>query len=137
MECLYADGCLDVWMWVIVGQGEVLILEREDVLDGGVDVHVGQRSRVSCQLQLGLLDVVEVKGGVASGVDEVTWFETTYLCYHHCQQGVGGDVEWHSEEGVCTSLVELAAQFAVGDIKLEEYVAWGQVHVVDVCYVPC
>ena len=54
-------------MWVIVGQGEVFILEREDVLDGGVDVHVGQRSGVSCQLQLGLLNVVEVKVGVASG----------------------------------------------------------------------
>ena len=41
MKILYAHCGFDVRVRVVVCQGEVFILEGEDVLDGGIDVHVG------------------------------------------------------------------------------------------------
>ena len=60
---------------------------------------------------------------VTEGVDKVAWLQATHLCHHHGKECIGGDVEWHTEEHIGTTLVELARQFAVGHIKLEEGVA--------------
>ena len=122
---------------VIVGEGEVFVLEVEDGLHVGIDVHVGQWAWLSGELQTGLLQMVEVEVGVACGIDEVAWTESCDLCHHHEQEAVGGDVERHAEEGVGTSLVELKAESSVGHIELEENVARGEVHVAQVGYVPC
>ena len=38
----YGNGGFDVWMWIVINQFEVLILEVEDALHVGVDFHLGQ-----------------------------------------------------------------------------------------------
>ena len=82
-----------MWMWVVAFELEVFVLEIEDVLYVGIDLHGGQGTRVARQLQLGLFDVVQVEVRVACGVDEVTRTEARHLCHHLQQQGVGGDIK--------------------------------------------
>lgn len=96
----------------------------------------GQRPRGARELQSGLLQVVEVEMGVARGVDELARLEPRDLGHHLQQQGVGGDVERHTEEGVGRPLVELEREASVGDIKLEEAVARRQRHVFDLSRIP-
>jgi predicted Zn-dependent protease len=45
------------------------------------------------------------------------------LGHHHGEQCIARDVEGHAEEGVRTALVELAAEFALGHVELEQAVA--------------
>ncbi len=94
-------------VWVVVGEGEVFELEVEDTLDFGIDVHLWQLTRLACELQTCLLEMIEVEVGVACCIDEVACFEACHLCHHHEQKAVGCDVEWYSQEGVCATLVEL------------------------------
>ena len=125
-----------MWMWVIINQFEVFVLEIEDALHVGVDLHLWQFTRFTCQLQLCLLEVVEIEVSVACRIDEIAWLQVAHLCHHHGQQGIRGNVERHTQERVRTSLIQLATQFAVSHIKLEQDVAGGQVHVVDISYIP-
>ena len=113
-----------MWPWVVVGEFEVFVVEREEVFDVGVNIHLGQRTGSASELQLGLLKVIEIEMGVACGVDKVSTLESANLCHHLEQKGVGGDVEGHSEEGVSATLVELKGEFAIGYIELEEAMAW-------------
>src|SRR5690606_5255226 len=53
------------------------------------------------------------------------------------EQGVGGDVEGHTEENVGAPLIELAGQLSICDIKLEQAVAGRQRHIFHLCRVPC
>ena len=123
-------------VWVVVFEGEVFVLEVEDALHVWVDSHLWQWAWLTCELQLGLLDMVEIEMGVACGVDKITCLESCDLCYHHEKQGLGCDVERHSEECVGTSLIELEAESSVCHIELEEDVAWREIHVPEVSYVP-
>ena len=132
----YGNGRFDVWVWVVISQFEVLILEVEDALHVGVDFHLRQMARLASQLQLRLLNVVEVEVGVASRIDKIAQLEVAHLCHHHRQQGIRSDVERHAKEGVGAALVELATQFAIRHIELEEDVARRQIHVADVRHVP-
>ena len=82
--------------------------------------------------------------GVTRGMDEVARAESRHLCHHLQQQGIGGNVERHTQEGVCRALIELQRQTAlcilsvgIVDIELEDGVAWRQRHFVDLCHVPC
>ena len=60
---------------------------------------------------------------VAKGMDEVAGLQATHLCHHHGEKGIGGDIERHAEEYVGATLIELARQFAVSHIELEEGMA--------------
>ena len=73
---------------------------------------------------------------VAEGVDEFLGLQSADLCDHHGEQGVGGDVEGDAEEEIRAALVELAAEFAVGHVELDEGVARGQGHLVDLAGIP-
>ncbi len=121
---------------VVVGEGEIGVVEPEDVLHVRVDVHLGQRSRLARELQLHLLEMVTVDMCVAEGVDEIAVFEAAHLCYHHRQQCVRRYVERHAEEDVGGTLVELTRESAVGHVELEKYVTGRQGHLFDVGYVP-
>jgi hypothetical protein len=41
-----------------------------------------------------------------------------HLCHHECEQRIAGDVEGHAQAHVCTALVQLARELAVGHIEL-------------------
>ena len=113
-----------MWVGVVVLKREVAVVKLEDVFHVGVDTHCGQRSRVACELQTALLDVVVVYVGVAEGMDEVAVSESCDLRYHHGEQCVGGDIVGYAEEYVGASLVKLARESSVGDVELEKAVAW-------------
>ena len=69
-------------------------------------------------------------------MDEIARFQPGYLCHHLQQQGIGSDVERHSQETVRTALVHLQAQSSVSYIELEKHVAGRQVHILQVGHVP-
>ena len=121
---------------VVVGEGEVGVVETVDVLHVGIDVHLGQWPRLAGELQSHLLEMVTVDMCVAEGVDEIAVFEAAHLCYHHRQQCVRRDVERHAEEDVGGTLVELTRETSVGHVELEKYVTGRQGHLFDVGHVP-
>ena len=68
---LHAHGSSDVRPRVITIKLKVLIFEVEQVLDIGVQLHLGQRARCARELQVSLLKVVEVEVSVACGVYKI------------------------------------------------------------------
>lgn len=60
---------------------------------------------------------------VPYGVDEFSHLQPCLLGYHVGEEAVACYVEWYAKEEVSASLVELAGQFAVRDVELEERVA--------------
>ena len=123
-------------MGIVADELEVLVLEIEEGLDIGVDLHLGQGTGFTGELELGLFDVVQIEVGVTRGVDEVTGLVACHLCHHHQEQGVGGDVERNAEEGVGRSLVELERETVAGHVELEDSVTGGQCHLVHFGHVP-
>ena len=81
--------------------------------------------------------MVSVKVQIAEGVDEFAGLQTRDLRDHHCEQGVGGDIERHAEKQVGAALVELAAQLAILGAELKEHVARRQRHLPDLGRIPC
>lgn len=131
------DRRLDAGERVVVVDTEVVEIERVDVGDFRVEPERRQRARLTCELLLRLLEVVEVEVGVTASPDELARREPDDLRHHVRQRGVGRDVEWHAQEHVARTLVELAAQLAVGNIELEKRVARREGHLVKICHVPC
>ena len=125
-----------MWVGIVADELEVLILEVEERLDIGVDLHLGQGTGITGELEPGLLDVVQIEMGVTRGVDEVTGLEARHLGHHHQKQGIGGDVERYAEEGVGRALVELERQTVAGHVELEDGVAGRQRHLVDFGHIP-
>ena len=74
-------------------------------------------------MQSGLLDMVAVQMGIAERMDKLTGFQFAHLRHHHGQQCVAGDVERYAKEDIGATLVKLAGQFAVGNVKLKQRVA--------------
>ena len=46
-----------MWMWVVVEEFKILILEVEDILHFRVEAHLGKRTGFACELQIGLSPV--------------------------------------------------------------------------------
>ncbi len=143
MGRLHGDGGLDVGVGVVVFEIEVFEGEGVDVADGGVDGEGGEGAGVAGELEAGLVEVIGVEVEVAEGVDEVARFVVEGLGDHHGEEGVGGDVEGDAEEEVGAALVELAGEagalavlFGLVDVELEEEVAGGEGHLVDLADVP-
>ena len=113
-------------MWVVIDEFEVFVAEVFDGPHGGVELHLWERHAVSRELLFRLVEVVCVEVKIAKSVDEVLGLLVANLRDHHGEECVGCDVEGHAEEDVCAALVELAAQFAVRDVELEEGVAGGR-----------
>ena len=88
-------------MGIVADELEVLVLEIEERLDIGVDLHCGQGTGLTGQLELRLFDVVQIEMGITRGVDEVACLKACDLCHHLQQKGVGGDVEGYTQERVC------------------------------------
>ena len=52
------------------------------------------------------------------------------------QEGIRSNIKGNTQEEVSAALIELAAQFSVGHIKLEEDMARWERHLRDFAYVP-
>ena len=66
-------------MGIVVHEFEVLETETGDVLDRRIDPQVRQRTRISGQLNAGLVEVIAVQMRVATCVNEVTGLQVTGL----------------------------------------------------------
>ena len=75
--------------------------------------------------------MVAVEMGIAKGVDKLAHLQAADLSDHHGKQGIAGDVKRHAEKDVGAALVELAGEFAGGNVKLKHGVAGRQRHFID------
>ncbi len=73
---------------------------------------------------------------VAQRVHELAGRELRHLRHHQREQRVGRDIEGHAQKDVRRALIELAGEPALGDVELEQAVAWRQRHAVDVGWIP-
>lgn len=64
-------------------------------------------------------------------VDELSCFQAGDLRDHHCKERVGCDVERNTEENIGAALIELAAEFSVRDVELEECVTRRERHLIN------
>src|ERR671914_682822 len=92
-------------------------LDREivDVAAGGIEDEPRRLAWLAGELLTRLVEMVAVEVGVAERVDELARPQTGDLRDHVGQQGVGGEVERHTEEDVTGPLVELTRQSPVRD----------------------
>ena len=123
-------------MSLVTDQFKILVAEAEDIGHVGVDLHLRRRQGVTGQLLVRLVQVVQVQVGIAQGVHEFARLQAGDLGHHQGEQGVGGDVEGNPQENVGAALVHLAGQGAVVHVELEERMAGGQGHLVDLARVP-
>jgi hypothetical protein len=59
-------------------------------------------------------------------MDKITGLQSANLCDHHRQKRIGCNIKRYAQKDIGAALVQLARQFAVGHIKLEERMAWRQ-----------
>ena len=126
----YSDRGLDRGVRVVAFQREILVAEILEVLHVGIEQHSRERARFAGELDAGLLQMIGIKMEIAESVDKLLGFESADLRHHEGKQSVGGDIERDAKEEVGTPLVELAAEFTVCNIELEESVAGGESHLV-------
>ena len=99
--------------------------------------------RCTAELQLHLFVVVAVDVAVATGPDEIAHVQIALLRHHVGEQGVAGNIEWHTQKDVSAALVQLTAQtafaarcFAGRHIELEKGMAGHERHLVELGHVP-
>ena len=132
----YTYHALYVRVRVVTINMEIFVMKPENVIDVGIDAHCRQPSRLARKLESHLLEVVVVDMGITERVDKLAGFQLCHLRHHQEEKGVGSDVEWHPKEDVGRALIQLQTEPAVSNIELEQGVAWRQVHIWDVGYVP-
>jgi hypothetical protein len=88
-------------------------------------------------LDFRLFLMIRIEVQIPEGVYEFLGSEVTGLGDHHQKEGIGRDVEGHSEKNIRAPLVELAAQISFCDVKLKERVAWRQGHLFKLARIPC
>ena len=102
-----------------------------------VEGELRTQERFPRQLNSGLFQVVVIKMKIPKRVYKFTRCEITHVCYETCKQGVAGDVEWNTEEGVGTALVELAVQEVLSlNLEVKQCMAWRQIHFVAALWIP-
>src|SRR5688500_6594447 len=126
----------DVRVRVVRFEGEILRLVAVDRLASILEDQRRQRPRIARQLQPRLLVVVRVQMAIAAGPHEHAGLEPALSGEHVGQQSVAGDVERHAEENVGAALVELQMEPPARRLGLEQAVAWGERHPVDLARVP-
>jgi len=80
--------------------------------------------------------MVQIYMSITQCMDKFTCLKPCMLCHHHQEERIRGNVKGNSQEDIGTSLVELTGKFPIGNVKLEEDVAWRKCHIVQLTYVP-
>jgi hypothetical protein len=70
-------------MRIIVHKFEILVLEIEDALYFRIYLHLRKLARLTAELKLDLLEMVEIDMGVSGRMDEVSRLKAANLSYHH------------------------------------------------------
>ena len=74
---------------------------------------------LAIELRVYLLQVIHIKMRITQSMNEISRCQPDHLRYHEGQQRVGSDIEWHAKKQIGASLIELAGQATVGNVKLE------------------
>lgn len=85
---LHAYHALDGRMALIILKLEIIIFERENILDAGIDAHLGQMVWSAGQLKVHLIEVIEVDVRIAYGMHKITQLIAANLRHHHGEQRV-------------------------------------------------
>ena len=104
-------------------QFKIIVGEGKDILHVRIDFHLRQRQWLARQLQAGLFQMIGIQVHVAKSMNEFPRLKSRHLGDHQGQQGVGGNVKWNAQKEIGAALIELARQFAVGDVKLKQAMA--------------
>ena len=114
------------------------VLERigVDARRAALDAEAGEGVRLTRDLEPRLFDVVGVEMRVAAGPDELAGLEPALVGDHVRQERVARDVERKAKKGVAASLVELEREPAVRDMRLEQAMAGGEGHTIELARVP-
>ena len=120
----------------VTHQLEVLVTEVEYIVNVWIDLHLRWWQGVSGQLLICLLQVVQIQVRVTQCVHELAGRKAGHLGNHQGEQGIGGDVKGNTQENICATLIKLTGQGAVIHVELEEGMAGGKGHFVDLTRVP-
>ena len=83
-SCSLNTHCsLDVRVWIVIDQIEILVRERKQVVDVGIDHHLRQRPWVSCQLFSCLIHMVQLQINITKRVHKLTRLQSNNLSHHH------------------------------------------------------
>src|SRR5262245_30630537 len=126
----------DVRVSLIIGDLEILELVIEDGDRFAIDNQLRRRKGLAAELQPDLFQMVQVDVAISSGPDEFAYIKIALLGDHMSQQRVGSDVERDAEKYVRGSLVKLAGEFPLGDVKLKKRMARLQTHPIQFADVP-
>lgn len=124
-------------MGVVILKGEILVFKIENGFNLGIDYHTWQSSWLPAKLKFNLLKMVKVDMGIAKGVDKFSGLQACGLRHHHGEQCVRSNVERNAKKNVGAALIELAREFSVGHVELEQGMAWGECHFLNIAHVPC
>ena len=80
--------------------------------------------------------MIGVEVQIAAGMDESARFQIANLGHHDRQQGIGSDIEGHTQEQIGAALVKLAAQLPVLDKELKQRVTGRQGHLIQLADIP-
>jgi len=83
-------------MRIVPDDFKIIIAKAKDVLYLRVEFQLWERTEISRQLQLQLLNVVVVDVGITEGMYKITYVELTNLGHHVHQKCVRCDVERHA-----------------------------------------
>ena len=95
-------------MRIVAGQLEILEREIVDVSYRAIQFYPGQRSTITTQLFVRLVEMVLVEMQIAESVNKIARDQIDHLRDHHGEQRVGGNVEWDAEEQIGAPLIKLA-----------------------------
>ena len=104
-----SDGnrCFDVRVGLVADDFEVLKPIAEDVIRAALDLEAGKGHGRAGKLGLGLLEMIELQVAVATGPDKIPRLEIALLGHHVGEEGVGGDIERHTQKNIGASLIHL------------------------------
>jgi hypothetical protein len=121
---------------IIANELEILVSKIKDIPYLGIDPHDWQLTWLPGELSFNLLQVIGVEMSIAESMHKLPRLQTCDLSQHHRQKGIGGNIEWHTQEDISTTLIELTRKPAFRHIELKQTMAGGQSHMVDICRIP-
>mmetsp|Transcript_13967 Transcript_13967/g.22119 ORF Transcript_13967/g.22119 Transcript_13967/m.22119 type:complete len:205 (+) Transcript_13967:861-1475(+) len=123
-------------MRFVPNQFKVRVLETVNVRVFRVYLYRWKWCRFAFQLFFQRFNMVFIDMTVTNYMYEFTSFESGTLCDKVCQKRVRSDVKRHTKAHISRSLVHLARQFSVRDVKLSKHMTGGKGHQVECSWVP-
>lgn len=97
----------DVGMVIVVFDYKVFVFVIEYRVRFSLDDELWVGVGLARELKFDLFKVVAVYVAITAGPNEVTYCKSALLCNHMCQQCVTCDIERHTKENICATLVQL------------------------------